>query len=87
MKLRENNSMSSLFKYENHCGENLRIRSFFFFVFSRIWMEYGNLLYKRPYSDGIKGKYGTEKKIGHFSRKEYQKPKTPKPTRRLPAQS
>ena len=33
-----------------HCVKHVRIRSFFWSVFSRIWTEYGGLLRKSPYT-------------------------------------
>ena len=33
-----------------HCVKSVLIRSFFWFVFSRIWIEYEDLLHKSPYS-------------------------------------
>ena len=52
-------------KLWRHCVKSVQIRSFFWFVFSRIRTEYGDL---RIFSQNT-GKYGTEKNsvFGHFS--------------------
>ena len=35
--------------YNCHCVKNVQVRSFFWFVFSRIQTEYGDLRSKSPY--------------------------------------
>ena len=56
---------------KNHCLKSVQIRSFFWFVFSCIRTEYGDLLRKSLYSVQIKKK----SVFGHFSRNESQKTK------------
>ena len=43
--------MFSLFEYDlnSHYVKSVQIRSFFWFVFSRIWTEYREILRKSPY--------------------------------------
>ena len=43
-----------------HCVKCVQIRSFFWSVFSRIWTEYGEILYLSVFSPNA-GKYGPEK--------------------------
>ena len=45
-----------------HCVKSVQIRSFFWFVFSRIRTEYGEILYLSVFSQNA-GKYGPEKTL------------------------
>ena len=61
----------SVFSWCMHFVKNIPIRSFFWPLFSPIWIEYGDLLRQSPYSVQIRG--NTEQKnsvFGHFLRKD-----------------
>ena len=56
-------------KDQCHCVKSVQIRSYFWFAFSCIWTEYGDLLRKSLYSIRIQEKRTRNNSIyGHFSR-------------------
>ena len=64
-------SLGLSLKKANNCMESVQIRRFFWFVFSCIQTEYGDLLRKFPYSVHIQENTDQKNSVfGHFSRSE-----------------
>ena len=62
-------SVKATILVQMHCPKSVQIRSFFLSVFSRIWIEYGEILRISPYSVRMR-EIRTRKNsvFGHFSR-------------------